>query len=71
MKITTENQNILKRIETSQPTYDHRNWDVEYSKNIEYMKNISEYQYKPSTPSLGSRPNTSDGRRSRPSSKGG
>ena len=69
MKITSENQGILKRIQTSSPTYKHAKWDEEYAKNLDLMKNISEYEYKP--PASVSRPRTalSSSTSTRPGSK--
>jgi hypothetical protein len=43
MKITAENQAILKRIQTRQPVYNHLQWENDHKKNEEYCRNISEY----------------------------
>lgn len=41
-RITKENQAILRRLQQSEPTYDHMEWDDAARKNDEYMRNICE-----------------------------
>jgi len=43
MRITSENQGILKRIQRAQPVYNHVAWDDSYRRNTQYLKNSSEY----------------------------
>jgi len=43
-KITRENQGILRRIQQSEPHYNHMKWAEEARRNEEYKKNICEYQ---------------------------
>mmetsp|Transcript_11971 Transcript_11971/g.21212 ORF Transcript_11971/g.21212 Transcript_11971/m.21212 type:complete len:174 (+) Transcript_11971:117-638(+) len=41
-RITKDNQAILRRIQHSEPTYDHLSWLEEARRNEQYMKNICE-----------------------------
>jgi hypothetical protein len=43
MRITQENQNILKRIQKAQPVYNHVEWHDQHRKNQVFMKNACEY----------------------------
>lgn len=43
MRITQENQGILKRIQRAQPVYNHVAWEETYKRNTQYLKNSSEY----------------------------
>jgi len=43
MRITQENQSILKRIQRAQPVYNHVAWEDSHRKNFAYLKNTSEY----------------------------
>eukprot|EP00416_Gambierdiscus_australes_P026233 CAMPEP_0171064258 /NCGR_PEP_ID=MMETSP0766_2-20121228/6170_1 /TAXON_ID=439317 /ORGANISM="Gambierdiscus australes, Strain CAWD 149" /LENGTH=277 /DNA_ID=CAMNT_0011520267 /DNA_START=190 /DNA_END=1023 /DNA_ORIENTATION=- len=43
MRITRENQGILKRIQRAQPVYNHVQWEDSYRRNATYLKNSSEY----------------------------
>ena len=43
-KITKENQLILRRIQTRQPTYDHLQWEEDARRNREYGENVREYK---------------------------
>merc|ERR1719221_1728310 len=43
MRITQENQGLLKRIQTAQPVYNHVEWSDSHRKNQVYMKNACEY----------------------------
>mmetsp|Transcript_41763 Transcript_41763/g.75823 ORF Transcript_41763/g.75823 Transcript_41763/m.75823 type:complete len:286 (+) Transcript_41763:119-976(+) len=43
MRITQENQNILKRIQRAQPMYNHVEWEDSYRASTGYMKNLCEY----------------------------
>lgn len=42
-KITSENQAILRRIQLSEPTYDHVQWEEDAKRNERYAANIREY----------------------------
>lgn len=42
-RITEENQQILKRIQTAGPNYDHRVWDQHWETHQSYLKNLCEY----------------------------
>ena len=43
-KITKENQLILRRIQTRQPTYDHLQWEEDARRNQQYGENVREYK---------------------------
>ncbi|XP_035693993.1 uncharacterized protein CFAP97D1-like isoform X3 [Branchiostoma floridae] len=43
MRITKENQEILKRIMKREPEYDHAKWQREWEKNEQFMDNIARY----------------------------
>jgi len=43
MRITHENQAILRRIQQAQPVYNHVAWEDSYRKSGAYLKNTSEY----------------------------
>lgn len=43
MRITAENQGILKRIQRAQPVYNHVAWEDSHRRNTQYLKNSSEY----------------------------
>lgn len=43
MRITQENQAILKRIQQAQPVYNHVAWEDSYKKSANYLKNSAEY----------------------------
>lgn len=43
MRVTNENQKILKRIQLAQPIYNHIEWDEAHKRNKAYVKNSSEY----------------------------
>jgi len=43
MRITSQNQGILKRIQRAQPVYNHVAWEDSYRRSQEYLKNSSEY----------------------------
>lgn len=43
VKITIENQAILKRLQEKQPTYSVTKWNEEYRKNEELKQNLLEY----------------------------
>jgi hypothetical protein len=45
MKITVENQAILRRLQDKQPTYSAQQWQEEYKKNEMYRNNVIEYPY--------------------------
>jgi len=41
-KITSENQEILRRIQHAEPTYDHMAWEEDARRHEGYMKNLCE-----------------------------
>jgi len=43
LRVTQENQDILKRITARKPEYDHREWEDDWQKNQNFMDNISAY----------------------------
>ncbi|CAE8700564.1 unnamed protein product [Polarella glacialis] len=43
LRITRENQSILKRIQQAQPVYNHVEWEDEHRKNALYLKNRCEF----------------------------
>lgn len=43
IRITSENQAILKRIQKAQPVYNHVEWERSHKQNSSYMKNACEY----------------------------
>jgi len=43
IRITHENQAILKRIQRAQPVYSHMEWQRAHKRNISYLKNACEY----------------------------
>jgi len=43
VKITIENQAILRRLQDKKSNYNHTNWQDERKKNERYLRNISEY----------------------------
>eukprot|EP00397_Hematodinium_sp_SG-2012_P018468 GEMP01018921.1.p1 GENE.GEMP01018921.1~~GEMP01018921.1.p1 ORF type:complete len:350 (+),score=64.77 GEMP01018921.1:118-1167(+) len=43
IRITHENQAILKRIQKAQPVYNHVEWERAHKQNSSYMKNACEY----------------------------
>ena len=47
-RITEQNQQILKRIQDSQPTYNHLLWEEEAQVKEQIVANISEFKPKPS-----------------------
>merc|ERR1711871_121744 len=50
LRITADNQAILKRIQERQPFYNHLEWERERMQNEKYLRNIS--QFPESLPSL-------------------
>ena len=69
LKITSENQAILRRIQTSEPTYNHWEWEEQRKVSEHYMVNICEF--KPQTALGGSRSHSSFGGSRRGMSRGG
>jgi E3 ubiquitin-protein ligase TRIP12 len=57
IRITQENQNILKRIQQAQPIYNHVAWEESHRKNASYLRNCCEYPL-----ALGASRMRSDGR---------
>merc|ERR1719446_292379 len=43
LRITKENQSILKRIQQAQPVYNHIEWEGNHRKQSSYLKNCAEY----------------------------
>lgn len=43
IRITKENQSILKRIQQAQPIYNHVQWEGEHKKQHQYLQNCCEY----------------------------
>jgi hypothetical protein len=43
-RITQENQRLLRRIQETEPCYNHLAWEDDAKKRSIYMKNMSEYQ---------------------------
>ncbi|CBY30659.1 unnamed protein product [Oikopleura dioica] len=43
LRVTHENQAILKRISSKEPHYNHDIWEEEWDQNLLYMQNISNY----------------------------
>jgi len=64
MRITQENQNILKRIQKAQPIYNHVEWEDSYRRSGVYLRNKCEFPPIPSTR------NSSRGRSSQPMAGG-
>merc|ERR1719456_1853170 len=48
MRITQENQAILKRIQKAQPIYNHVEWEDSYRRSATYLRNKCEYPPLPS-----------------------
>jgi hypothetical protein len=57
IRITHENQHILKRIQQAQPIYNHVAWEESHRKNAGYLRNCCEYPV-----ALGSSKGRPDGR---------
>merc|ERR1712228_467568 len=53
LRITKENQSILKRIQQAQPVYNHVEWEDEHRKNSNYLKNRCEFPVMLRTPRQG------------------
>lgn len=43
IRVTQENQEILKRILAREPEYNHLEWDKEWEENENFMDNVSRY----------------------------
>eukprot|EP00933_Yihiella_yeosuensis_P046479 TRINITY_DN42005_c0_g1_i1.p1 TRINITY_DN42005_c0_g1~~TRINITY_DN42005_c0_g1_i1.p1 ORF type:complete len:317 (+),score=68.44 TRINITY_DN42005_c0_g1_i1:100-1050(+) len=43
MRITQENNNILRRIQTASPVYNHVDWENSYAQSYHHLKNACEY----------------------------
>lgn len=43
LRITKENQSILKRIQQAQPIYNHVEWECHHNKQQNYLRNCAEY----------------------------
>ena len=46
-RITEENQRLLKRIQETDPIYNHLQWEEEAKQRTMYIKNMSDFEYKP------------------------
>lgn len=53
LRITKENQSILRRIQQAQPVYNHVEWEDEHRKNASYLKNRCEFPLMLRTPRQG------------------
>jgi len=53
LRITRENQSILKRIQQAQPVYNHVEWEDEHRKNSNYLRNRCEFPVTLRTPRQG------------------
>ena len=45
IRITVDNQAILKRIQSREPTYNHRQWLSQWHANRSYVANVSKYSH--------------------------
>lgn len=43
LRITAENQEMLRRILMRQPLYDHKKWEQDWEENLQFIDNISHY----------------------------
>eukprot|EP01135_Chromosphaera_perkinsii_P001016 Nk52_evm30s156 gene=Nk52_evmTU30s156 len=50
LRITHENQAILRRLKAKAPHYNHQQWSAEWSVNEDYLRNISCFPYRTWTP---------------------
>merc|ERR1712062_198444 len=50
LRVSHENQAILRRISSKEPYYNHLAWDDEWIQNQEYISNISNYPLRTSYP---------------------
>jgi len=46
MKVTNENQSLLKRIQQRQPTYNHLKWEQDRERNEQMCERICRYPYR-------------------------
>eukprot|EP00435_Cladocopium_sp_Y103_P071859 s216_g38.t1 len=53
MRITRENQSILKRIQQAQPVYNHVEWEDQHRRNVTYLRNKCEFPVVLRTPRRG------------------
>lgn len=53
LRITKDNQLILKRIQQAQPVYNHVEWEGWHKKKVSYLKNCAEYPLVLKTPRRG------------------
>jgi len=54
MKITIENQAILRRLQAKNATYSVEKWESQFKEQIRYRDNISEapYEFNPADPTV-------------------
>merc|ERR1712159_715032 len=50
VRITQENQRILRRIQEAQPVYNHLKWEESYRQSERYMQNVCEHPIVLGTP---------------------
>ena len=43
LRVTQENQEILKRITARRPEYNHKRWEKDWERNQDYMDAIASY----------------------------
>lgn len=43
LRVTQENQDILRRITVRRPVYNHQKWEQDWNENQQFMDNISSY----------------------------
>ena len=45
LRVTKENQDILKRIVAKKPEYDHVTWEKDWDANLQYMDQIAAFPH--------------------------
>merc|ERR550539_351966 len=43
IRVTQDNQLILRRIQKAQPTYNHVEWEADHRRNLSYLRNCAEH----------------------------
>ncbi|CAD5122075.1 DgyrCDS10527 [Dimorphilus gyrociliatus] len=76
LRVMNENQEILRRITSRKPQYDHMKWEQDWNENLRYMDSISAYPKdwwkqtsKSSSPTFSRQPTTMSQRSSQKKSK--